>query len=286
MIPLMKRHIKLFLKDKASVFFSLLSVFIIVALYVLFLSENINSNLPEFDDRAAFIFLWMFAGILAVTTATAPLGALGKFIEDTVSKKSDDLLITKISKQTLAYSYIYYSFIIGFIFTSLLFIGGFIYTWITFDLILPLSILLFALLAVSTLMHTLIFYLLTARLKTMSAFTGLSTLVGTLIGFLAGIYVPIGVLPSYLQQIIILFPTTQVTVLLRNILMKDVLTPIKALLPSSAYQEIILTLGIQLEWNNRLLSSQFSWTYLLLFTVFLLLTVLLKNRKKSSLSKK
>lgn len=282
MIPLIKRHIKLFLKDKASVFFSFLSVFIIVGLYILFLSENVASNLPEFNGRAAFIFLWMFAGIVAVTTATAPLGALGKFIEDEVSQKSDDLLITKISRRTLAYSYVYYSFIIGFIFTSFLFIGGFVYTWVSFDLILPLSISLFALLALSTFMHTLLFYLVTARLKTMSAFSGFSTLFGALIGFLAGIYVPIGSLPSYLQKIVILFPTTQVTVLMRNILMDDVLSPIQALLPKNAYEEVVKTLGVQLAWDDRLFSSQFSWIYLFAFTLILLIIVLIKNRRKNN----
>lgn len=49
-------------------------------------------------------------------------------------------------------------------------------------------------------MHTLLFYLIIANLKTMSAFSGLSTIVGTLIGFLAGIYIPIGLLPPYLQK--------------------------------------------------------------------------------------
>lgn len=280
MIALIKRHIQLFLKDKASVFFSLLSVFIIVGLYTLFLSENVSANLPEFEEREAFTFLWMYAGILAVTTATAPLGALGKFVEDQVSKKSEDLLITEISRSTLAYSYIYYSFIIGFIFTSFLFIAGFIYTWISFDLILPLSLSLVGILLISTLMHTLIFYLIVAKLKTMSAFSGFSTLVGTLIGFLAGIYVPIGVLPSYLQKIIILFPTTQVTVLLRDVLMEDVLVPIQTLLPKSAYLEIVRTLGVQLKWNDSILSNSFSWAYLLIITFVLFVAVLVKNREK------
>src|SRR5699024_10331825 len=86
MITLIHRHIKLFLKDKMSVFFSLLSVFIIIVLYVLFLSENLIANIPTFENQSAFTFLWMFAGIIAVTTATTPLGALGKYIEDQVSK--------------------------------------------------------------------------------------------------------------------------------------------------------------------------------------------------------
>lgn len=280
MITLMKRHMKLFFKDKASVFFSLLSVFILIALYLLFLSENITSNLPDFDDSAAFVFLWMFAGIIAVTTATGPLGALGKFIEDKVSHKSDDFLITKVTKQKLAYSYVYCSFSVGLIFTTLLFIFGYAYTFITFDIHLELSLSLIVLMVVSTLMHTLLFYLITSSLKTMSAFSGFSTIVGTTIGFLAGIYIPIGILPTYLQKIIILFPTTQSAVLLREKLMTDVLEPMKDLLPSEVYHEIMKSLGVQLQWNDTILSAQFSWMYLIGFTVILLLLVLLRNRRR------
>src|SRR5690625_1219781 len=134
MITLINRHIKLFFKDKASVFFSLLSVFIIIALYLLFLSENIIANLPEFTDQSEFIFLWMFAGIIAVTTATATLGAFGKFIEDKVSMKSEDFLITKIKPRKLAYSYSIYSVIIGLIFEVILFTFGYSYTFIKFDI--------------------------------------------------------------------------------------------------------------------------------------------------------
>lgn len=278
MIPLIKRHSKLFLKDKASVFFSLLSVFIIIALYLLFLSENISTNLPDFDDRAAFVFLWMFAGIIAVTTATASLGALGKYVEDKVAKKSEDFLITKITKQTLAYSYVTYSFIIGIIFTALLFLFGYVYTFMNFDITLPISVALITTIMLSTLMHTLLFYLIASYLKTMSAFSGFFTIVGTLIGFLAGIYIPIGILPAYLQKVIILFPTTQSTVLLRDILMTDVLEPMKTVMPSDAYHEVIEMLGVKLYWNDQLLSTSFSWIYLAGFTLILIVLVFLRNR--------
>lgn len=279
MITLIKRHTKLFFKDKASVFFSLLSVIIIIALYLLFLSENISSNLPEFEDRSAFVFLWMFAGIIAVTTATASLGALGKFIEDKVDRKSDDFLVTQITKQTLAYSYVYYAFIIGLIFTILLFIFGFVYTLMNYDITLHVSFSLFTTIVISTLMHTLLFYLITSSLKTVSAFSGFSTIVGTLIGFLAGIYIPIGILPSYIQKVIILFPTTQSTVLLRDMLMTDVLEPMQSFMPSGAYQELIEMLGVRLYWNGELLSNQFSWVYLFSFTLILIILVFLRNRK-------
>lgn len=279
MITLVKRHAKLFLKDKASVFFSLFSVLIIITLYILFLSENISSNLPAFDESSAFVFLWMFAGITAVTTATAALGALGKYMEDNVDKKSEDFLMTKITKQSLAYSYVYYALIIGLIFTILLVGFGYVYTYFNYEYVLPVSGTLFSIIILSTLMHTLFFYLVTSYLKTMSAFSGFSTIVGTLIGFLAGIYIPIGILPSYIQKVIVLFPTTQSTVLLRDLFMAEVLEPIKDAMPSDAYAEVVELLGVKLYWNGDMLSNTFSWLYLIGITLILMVLVFIRNRR-------
>ncbi len=278
-MTLIKRHTILFLKDKTSVFFSLLSVFIIIVLYLLFLSENIAANLPKFQGRAQFVFLWMFAGIVAVTTATATLGALGKYMEDKVSKKSEDFLITKITPRTLAYSYMMYTFIIGLVFSVILLLVGFIYMFIKYDTILTISLELVVIVLLSTLMHMMIFYLITSSFKTLSAFSGFSSIVGTLIGFLAGIYIPIGVLPVFLQKIITIFPTTQSAVLLKNVFMSDILSSMSKFMPKEVYQETLVMLGIQLQWNDEILSSAFSYVYLTGFTFLLLVFVIVKNKK-------
>lgn len=279
MTTLVRRHLTLFFKDKASVFFSLFSVLIIIALYILFLSENMMSSLPEFEGRSAFVFLWMFAGIIAVTTATATLGALGKYMEDKVDKKSEDLLMTKIKRQTLAYSYIFYVFVVGLILTGLLLVFGYIYVGVKFADGLQLSLSLILVVMLSTLMHTLLFYLITEKLATMSAFSGLSTIVGTLIGFLAGIYIPIGLLPVYLQKVITLFPTTQTAVLVKEVLMDDVLASLQKTMPEAAFEELVFMLGIQLEWNNQALSSWFSWAYMLVLVIILSGIVWWRNRR-------
>lgn len=278
MLTLIHRHIALFLKDRLSVFFSLFSVFIIIALYVLFLSKNITNNLPSFPDKASFTFMWMFAGIIAVTTATTTLGAFGKYIEDKVSKKAEDILITNITQRQLAYSYIIYAIIIGIVFTILLLTFGYIYTWIIFQSPIHISAMLIAVTFLSIVMHTLLFYLIVSSIKTMSAFSGLSTIVGTMIGFLAGIYIPIGLLPTYLQKIITLFPTTQATALLKQLLMKDLLIPLEQVMPSTDYHELTTMLGITMQWNEAELSTIFSWWYLIIMTVVLLGIIIWNNR--------
>src|SRR5699024_385469 len=122
-------------------------------------------------------------------------------------------------------------------------------------------------------------YLVTSYLKTMSAFSGLSTIVGTLIGFLAGIYIPIGILPSYVQKVIVLFPTTQSTVLLRDLFMVEVLEPIKEVMPNEGYAEVVEMLGVKLYWNGEMLSNTFSWVYLITITVILMVLVFLRNKR-------
>lgn len=278
MFPLFVRHTKLFLKDKASVFFSILSVLIIVLLYILFLAENISSNLADFAERDVFTFLWMFAGILAVTTATTPLGALGRSIEDKVSKRDEDLLMAPIKRKTLSYSYIVYSFFIGCLLTVILFIFGYSYVYFKYAVVLEIPFSIIGVLLLSLLMHTLLFYLIVSRLQTMASFSGFSTTLGTLIGFLAGIYVPIGLLPTYIQKMIIIFPTTQAAVLLRNFFLDDILVTFKNVLPKETYQEIVKTLGVEIYWNGEFLSSNYSWIYLLGLTVFLLLIIFIFNR--------
>ena len=55
-----------------------------------------------------------------------------------------------------------------------------------------------------------------AFIRTSSAFTTLSTIVGTFIGFISGVYLSIGSVGESLQQVMTWFPLTQVNALLKT----------------------------------------------------------------------
>ena len=57
--------------------------------------------------------------------------------------------------------------------------------------------------------------------NTETAFSTVNTIIGTVLGFLCGIYVPMSALPNYVQSIIHFFPVSHITVLLRNTFMTD-----------------------------------------------------------------
>ena len=75
---LLKRNLKVFFRDKSSVFFSLLAVFIIIGLYVLFLRDTIMTGFEGMgDDAVHMLDNWIMAGMLAVTAITTTMGAFG-----------------------------------------------------------------------------------------------------------------------------------------------------------------------------------------------------------------
>lgn len=63
MISLIKRNLKLFFRDKTSVFFSLLAVFIIIGLYVLFLGNMMTKNLEDLLGKKTVPVLLLTAGL-------------------------------------------------------------------------------------------------------------------------------------------------------------------------------------------------------------------------------
>ena len=64
------RNLKLYLRDKAAVFFSFLSVIIIVFLYVLFLgamqADNLAENFGDIPGVDWLVASWIMAGLLTV----------------------------------------------------------------------------------------------------------------------------------------------------------------------------------------------------------------------------
>ena len=197
---LVLRNLRLYLRDKAAVFFSFLSVIIIVFLYVLFLGAMQSDNLSEaFGDTPGIDWLvssWIMAGLLTVSTVTVPLTALGTLIQDRQNGMIKDFYTSPIDRRVLALSYLISSWIIGFIMVFLNFVIGQIYVLTMGGELLGVipTLQIFGLVILSIMTFSSFFFYISLFMKTTNSFGVLSTLVGTFIGFLGGIYIPIGVL--------------------------------------------------------------------------------------------
>jgi len=119
-------------------------------------------------------------------------------------------------------------------------------------------------------------------LQTSNAFSAVSMVIGTLIGFLAGIYIPIGSFPDYLQFIVKLFPISHSAALLRQVLMESYLIEAFTNAPAGIKETFELDMGVFYEVNGKSISKFSSMIYLILTTIlFFVLSLINMKRKRN-----
>lgn len=237
---LIKRNMKVYFRDKVSVFFSFLSILIIIMLYALFLGNiQVNAIKQSAGDVEGIRFLvdtWIMAGIIAISTVTISLGALGTMVDDQHKKILRDFVVAPIKKSKIVASYIVSTWIIATIVGLFTFVIAEAYIFVSGGELVSLAQLLeiLGVLMLCIFSSSCIMFFIASFIKTTNAFATLSTIVGTMIGFLAGIYVPMGVLPSAVQTVIKFVPISHGAVLLRQILMEKPLEAVFGMAPEAA----------------------------------------------------
>lgn len=226
MINFTKRNLLVFFKDKASVFFSLLSVFIIIGMYALFLGDVWTSSMSDIPGARTIMDSWIVAGLIAVTSVTTTMGAFGAMVEDKTKKIIKDIHSSPLPRVSIAGGYILSAFIIGVIMCIIALVlcqlyllsgGGALFTGMQL-------LKIFGLILISTFSNTAMMLLFVSFFQSINAFSIASTVIGTIIGFMTGIYIPIGQLPEGVQWVIKLFPPSHSALMLRQVIMED---PIK-----------------------------------------------------------
>jgi len=218
-----ERNLKLFFRDRLTVFFSLMSVFIIIGLYALFLGDVwMNDSMKDLKNAHALMNSWLVSGLLTVTSMTTTMGAFGIMIDDKVLKINKDFDSSPIKRSSITGGYIGSSFLIGVIMSLVMAVVGEIYIvnsggeWLT-----PMAFIkVFLLILLTALTNTSLVCFVVSFFKTHSAFSTASTILGTLIGFLTGIYLPIGTLPASVQTVIKAFPVSHGASLFRQVMME------------------------------------------------------------------
>ena len=283
MIAFTKRNILLYFRDKMAVFFSLLSVIILIALYVLFLGDLTSKGLPDFPSKNVLLTSWFIAGILAVTSMTTTLASFGILVEDRANNRLNDFYASPISRTKLVGGYISSALFIGFIMSTFTLIISNVFLFLTGKMLVPFdkTILLMGVILLAVLSSGAMVLLLVTFFNTSNAFAAASTIIGTLLGFLAGIYIPIGALPDYLQTIVKLFPVSHSASLFRQILMESPMIDAFSNAPISMKESFILDMGVQYKIDGKIISKFFSIFYLIGTTIlFFILSFLVMNRKQ------
>ncbi|MFG6492502.1 ABC transporter permease [Microbacterium sp. P03] len=235
------RNLRLFFRDRLNVFFSLLGAIILFALYTLFLSNlqttGLTESFPDAGEGAvkAFVDSWMFAGIVLITTVTTGLGALSVLVDDAQSGRFRDFLVSPIRRGQIVLGYLIAAVAVAVIMSLLVLALSVIYLGLVDGLWLgPAAVLRAAgLVTLFCFAFTSLSALVVSFVRTASAFSAMSTIIGTVLGFIAGAYIPVGSLPTTVGDVINALPFAQAGMLLRRVFTAESLTAVTGGEPAS-----------------------------------------------------
>ncbi|MEA4920221.1 MAG: ABC transporter permease [Clostridiaceae bacterium] len=278
-----KRNLLVFFKDRTAVFFSLLSVFIIIGLYALFLGDVWVNGFPGMSGVRYLMDSWIMAGLLAVTSITTTMGAFGIMVDDKVKKIEKDITSSPLKRSSIAGGYVLSSYVIGVIMSFVALALAELYVVLNGGELLNFQALLkvAGLILLSTFTNTSIVFFLVSFFRSSNAFATASTIIGTLIGFLTGIYLPVGQLPSSVQWVIKAFPVSHSAELFRQVMMADPISKTFSGAPAGELQSFKELMGIVYKFGDTEVTPIVSIGILILTgALFFGLSVLKISRKQ------
>ena len=260
-VALTQRNLKLFFRNKPLVFFSLLSVMIVVGLYVLFLGDinvqNIRSeigrDIPQID---ALVFAWMLPGAIAISTMTLALGNMERLVDDGQSETLSDFMVSPVTRIQLILSYVVATIIIALL-ISLLMVGvslivvaskggGWMNPW---TLIEVMGIVLLMIISSS-----LLSLLIASFISSANTYGVVNSITGTFIGFVTGCYMPMGIMPVFVQNLFNALPVSMGASLLRQLYLAPIMEDVFAGAPESVVTDYRIFQGIDLVMFGHVLS--------------------------------
>jgi multidrug/hemolysin transport system permease protein len=140
---------------------------------------------------------------------------------------------------------------------------------------------LFGVMLLSVFAGTSMVFFIVTFFRSSNAFSVASSLIGTLIGFLTGIYIPIGSFPSAVQAVIKSFPISHAASLFRQIMMEAPMSKAFANAPAEVVTNFERTMGVTFFFGGKGISPLVNILVLIVTgVVFLVLAIISMSFKK------
>ncbi len=265
-IDLTKRNIKLYWRDKSSVFTSLLSSIIIIALFILFLGKSFITNTHELFSEygtidsagvSSLIFSWVLAGIIVLNSISIPQILLSRIIHDKESKTLHDFYVIPFKRSIIAMSYIASALLVGTVITFLSFLIGESYIYMTSGYLFSFTVHLkvFGIIVLCTTSFSSLMFLVYMFIKTSSTIGGITAFTSSVGGFLAGVYITIGGLSGVIKDVVSANPLAHATAFIRSILMTPFIDTLFNNVPNEVVTEFSDIMAVNLYVGNFQLSN-------------------------------
>lgn len=295
-IYLTKRNCRVFLRDKAAVFFSFLSMLIILGLMVVFLgkmnSDELISVLAEYggerdtvqdqENATYLIQLWTLAGILVVNSVTVTLTVMGTMVQDETRKRIMAFYVTSVNRIKLSLGYILSSWLVG---TGMcvitLAVGELYFVLQGHGLLAAVELLKLAgIIALSVFTFSALGYLLALFVHSDSAWSGILTIIGTLVGFAGGIYLPLSSLSETVQTVLKCIPVLHGAAMMREVCTAQAIRETFDGLPEAVVDGFKERMGITLYRGDVQIELWQQVTLLLIYAIIAIVAATFVNRKR------
>lgn len=276
MIDFAFRNLILFFKDRTAVILSFLAEFIVVGLYILFMRENMIQTFAQVEEIELLMDTWMIAGILGITSVTTTMGAYGIMVDDKAKKITRDFSTSPIHRFSLLGGYMAGAVVIGMFMSIFLYLIASVYMLHRYQVRLRTEQVmeLYSTLFLITVSNSSFVLFLVSFLKTSNALASCCTILGALIGFLTGIYLPMGNLPEGVQWLVKCFSVSHCVVLLRQILMEPFIGENFGGVKTEEAHWFMEYMGVRFVYEGEFLTAQNSVMILIAAAmVFFLMTV-------------
>ena len=234
---------------------------ITIVLMVFFLGnmniDAITDLLAQFPNRdyiedeknaQLLIYSWTSAGIISMNAVTVTLAVYSTMIKDRMSGKLNSIYTAPVSRTIITVSYIataWIAAIIVCVFTLIVTeMYGIIQGLEVYSIAQHIHIL--GIICMNSFVYATFMYLLALIAKSEGAWSGIGTLVGTLVGFLGAIYIPIGSLSDSIQSLLKCTPIIYSTALFRKIMLESILKHTFDGIPKNVTRQYREAMGIDI----------------------------------------
>ena len=265
-----KRNVLLFFKDWQSILFSLLTSIIVLVLYLLFLKgtfvsaiqrameqyPGLASMVPQ-KDIAMFANLFLLSGILGSAMISVPFSCITVVVKDRANKVDYDILATPMKRGQIIFAYFVSAVLTSILLNSIILAVGLIGIRMQGNMYLNASqvIKAFSIVALGSISASAIFMIVVLFFKTVSACEAFFGILSAASGFVIGAYIPISQFSNEVQTVCNLFPASQITIMLRNILLNGLLDHINTSLQGVDQGMFVLSLKEYFTFQAKLFNG-------------------------------
>ena len=266
-LGLIKRNLLLFFKDWQSILFSLLTSIIVLVLYLLFLKGTfvsaMQSAMEQYPGLVSMIAekdIDMFAnfllltGILGSAMISVPFSCITTLVRDRANKVDYDILATPLKRGQIIFAYFVSAVLSSTLLTGFILAIGLVGISLQGDTHLNAIQLVksFAVVALGSISASAIFMIVVLFFKSVSACEAFFGILSAASGFVIGAYIPISQFSNGVQTVCNLFPASQITILLRNILLNGLLEHINTSLAGVDQGMFVLSLKEYFSFQAKL----------------------------------